>query len=188
MKLHQKLNFQLFPDGWCKFSSILFVTPDWGWDKGLPGLPSDCVRRVRLHFQTQPLHQTREVPGRAGGLGPSRKGNQSGLLLLSYGWKRERHSQRRIKILICDIIKMEMLEPLHRQQIAVWFVDPENIYILMNEFYSVELLSVLKQKMLVHLQRIYISAVTVCLRCRIKFTLCGPALYFTSSASLGESR
>ena len=52
----------------------------------------------------------------------------------------------------------------------------------MNEFYSVELLSVVKQKMLVHLQRISISAATVCLRCQIKLALCGPALYFTASA------
>lgn len=29
----------------------------------------------------------------------------------------------------------------------VWFVDPENIYILMNEFYSAQLLSVQKQRM-----------------------------------------
>lgn len=66
----------------------------------------------------------------------------------------------------------------------VRFVDPANISILMNEFYSAELLSLLKQKMLVHLQRIHISAITVCLCCQMKSTLRGPALSFTSWVQL----
>lgn len=65
------------PEEWCIFCSMLFLTPDWGGDQGLPGLPADCVWRVRLHFQTQPVHETREVPGGSRCLGPSRKGDRT---------------------------------------------------------------------------------------------------------------
>ncbi len=88
-------------------------------------------------------------------------------------------------MLICEIIKMEILEPLHRQQMEecdLW--TQRTFYILMNEFYSAELLSLLKQKMLVHPQRIHVSAITVCLCCQIKFALRGPALSFTSWVQL----
>lgn len=112
--LHHKLNLQPCPDT----DPNLFLTPDWGGDQGLPGLPADCIWGVWLHIQTQPVHKTREVLGGPRCLGPSRKGN---LKASCFSHMVENvnsaltKSHWRIKMLIYDI-KVEILEPLHRQQ------------------------------------------------------------------------
>lgn len=117
---HPPLTCSQSPDGWCQFCSILFLTLDWGGDQGLPGLPADCVWSVWLHFQTQPVHKTGEVPGGPGRLGPSRKGNQTSSCF-SHMVKNVNDtltkSRWRFNMLICDIISMEILEPL---QTAKW--------------------------------------------------------------------
>lgn len=102
-----------------------FLTPDWGGDQGLPGLPADCVWCVWLQFQTQPVHTTREVPGGPGHLGASWKGNQPSSLFVAYGWKCEWHSQGLTWEFRCWSV---ILEPLHSKWKSVICRPREHLY------------------------------------------------------------